>query len=368
MVSPETRGNATEWILLVISSQTGEARDLHAFDVPTQAVAWLPDSSGILVVGTDPESGRGQIWFVSYPKGELSRFTNDLTNYNRCCLEVTRDGNSLVALQDTTTSDIWEANADGSDAKQITSGETLGLGLNWVGNRIAAQNSRAQYVLMNPDGSNSVPLTNDHEPHFQLSACPDGEHILYSTFHNGTFELWRAEGDGSNPAKLGVHALGGGGVCAADSQSVVYASDAALWRIPLEGGSPVKLDLPFAITAFSWDGKLACYQSQKVVDNKMESKLVVAPASGGAPLHILDAPYGTQLVKFTPDGKAIAFMLKRDRATNIWEQPLSGGMPIQLTRFPSGDMFEYAWSQDGKHLAFSRGEHKSDVVMMSNFR
>jgi hypothetical protein len=30
-------------------------------------------------------------------------------------------------------------------------------------------------------------------------------------------------------------------------------------------------------------------------------------------------------------------------------------------------MFAYAWSKDGKQLAFSRGQKKSDVVMMSNF-
>jgi Tol biopolymer transport system component len=72
--------------------------------------------------------------------------------------------------------------------------------------------------------------------------------------------------------------------------------------------------------------------------------------------------------KFTPDGKAIAFLLTRNRATNIWEQPLTGGPPVQLTQFPSDDMFAFGWSHDGKHLAFSRGRRKTDVVMMSHFR
>jgi hypothetical protein len=52
---------------------------------------------------------------------------------------------------------------------------------------------------------------------------------------------------------------------------------------------------------------------------------------------------------------------------NIWEQPLAGGERFQLTKFPSGEMFAFAWSRDGKQLAFSRGQRKTDVVMMSDF-
>jgi Tol biopolymer transport system component len=61
-------------------------------------------------------------------------------------------------------------------------------------------------------------------------------------------------------------------------------------------------------------------------------------------------------------------MITRNRATNIWLQPLAGGPPKQITNFLNGDMFAYAWSSDGKRLALSRGERKTDVVMMSGFR
>jgi len=367
-VSPETRDTLSRWVLEVVSTKSGEVRDLHSFTTGARAAAWLPDGRGLLVVAIDPESGSGQIWFVSYPKGELSRFTNDLTNYDMCCLDITRGGDSLVALQDTTLSDIWVAKGDGSQAKQITSGESLGLGLDWVGNRITAVNPRLQWILMNPDGSNQSPLTNDHDPHFWLSACPDGKHVVYTTWRDGAFSLWSAEGDGSNPAKLAPLNLADAALCAPDSKSVVYGADGTLWRVPIGGGTSAKLDLPFTQVGFSPDGKLMFYTSQKVEGGAMQSKLVVAPAAGGAPLHTFDWPYGMQSAKFSPDGKAIAFLLTRNRATNIWEQPLSGGAPVQLTKFPSGDMFAFSWSRDGKRLAFSRGQRKTDVVMMSNFR
>jgi Tol biopolymer transport system component len=101
----------------------------------------------------------------------------------------------------------------------------------------------------------------------------------------------------------------------------------------------------------------------------MQSKIFVTPADDqNKILHTFDTPYGFQAPRFTPDGKAIAFRLTRNRATNIWELPLSGSAPVPVTKFPTGDMFAFSWSWDGKHLAFSRGQVKTDVVLMSNFR
>lgn len=367
LMAPENRDSIGRWVLELVSTRTGEVRDLHLFTAGGRAVAWLPDGQGVLVVATDPESGRGQIWLVSYPDGQISRFTNDLTDYDVCCLEVGGDGDSLVALQDTTLSDVWLAKGDGSEPKQITAGESLGLGLDWENNQIVAMDSRYQWLLISADGGNRTPLTNDHSPHLQLSVCPDGKHVVYTTWHEGKVEMWRAEADGTSPAKFDVGSVLGAS-CVSDSKSVIYEARDALWRVPIEGGTPVKLNFPITSLKYSSDGTLVSYVSQKVENGRLQSKLVVAPSAGGTPLFSFDAPYGMRLGQFTPDGKAIAFLLTRNRATNIWEQPLTGSPPVQLTHFSVGEMFAFAWSHDGRQLAFARGQRKTDVVMMSNFR
>ncbi len=228
-------------------------------------------------------------------------------------------------------------------------------------------NTRLQWMLMNADGSGVAPLTNDREPHFQLPACQDGKHVVYATWRNGTQELWRADSDGSNPVKFQTGMLIGGALCTPDSKGVVYASDNALMRIPMEGGLPEKLNFPLTQIAFSPNGKMAVYASEVVAGGSLKARLIVAQAGGGAPLHTFEVPYGMRSLQFTPDSKAIAYLLTRNRAGNIWEQPLAGGEPLQLTKFPSGEMFAFAWSKDGKQLAFSRGQRKTDVVMMNNF-
>ena len=371
VVSPETRNGVSQWVLETIAADTAEERDLQAFSISAQATAWLPDSSGLLVLRTDPESALNQIWSVSYPKGEVSRFTNDLVNYDGCCLEVTRDGRSLVALEELSLSDVWVAKGNGSDARQITSGETMGFRLYWVGGRVAAANSRWQWSIANPDGSNIVPLMNDRDPHVQLSVCPDDKHVVFSTWRNGRFELWASEADGSNALKLISQAvLGfGAGACTPDAKSVIYAANNAIWRIALTGGTPEKLDMPLSEFAYSPDGKLILYLSQKIEGGAMHTKFLVTPANDPKTvLYALDVPYGMHFPRFTPDSKAIAFLLTRDRATNIWTQGLKESAPKPLTKFSSGEIFAFDWSRDGKHLAFSRGQRKTDVVLMSNFR
>lgn len=369
MVSPEARDGYSRWFLETISADTGEIRDLHAFSHPTRAAAWLPDGSGILVSGLDPESRLGQIWFVSYPKGEVSRFTNDLADYEACCLEVTRDGHSLVALQDTRLSDLWLAKADGSGAAQITNGENLGFELQWVGDQLVASNRRYQWFRMAPDGSQKAPMFNDHDLRLALSVCPDGKRVAYTTARNGTGELWSSDPDGSNAVEITAKPTFDSGLCTADSKSILYGAEDGIWRSPVGGGETERTTLPLAQFRFSRDGKLMFYTSQKVVGGIMQSKIFVTPADDqNKILHAFDTPYGFQAPRFTPDGTAIAFRLTRNRATNIWELPLSGSAPVPLTKFPTGDMFAFSWSWDGKHLAFSRGQVKTDVVLMSNFQ
>ncbi len=370
IVSPEQRGAESDWVVLTVPAKGGEPREIYKSVVPVGAVAWLPDGSGLLMLGTDQLGRRGQIYFVSYPKGELSRFTNDLTNYDGCCLQITRDGNALVALQNSVQSDVWVAKPDGSDAKQISSGEPLGFGVQWAGSRLLAGALRGEWQSMDADGGNRQSITNGADPRFQLSVCGDGKHLAYTTWRNGSFALWISDADGSNAREL-VPKLGGvlGGGCSPDGKKVYYATVGGVFSVPVEGGSPTSADLPLSEISFSDDGKLIVERRQQIEAGQVSSKLIVTTFdSPRKEIGRYETPYGMQGLRFTPDGKGIAYMLTRKGATNIWVQKLSGGEPTSLTNFSNGEMFAYAWSKDGKQLAMARGRRKSDVVMMSNFR
>jgi Tol biopolymer transport system component len=320
------------------------------------------------VVAFDSQSGRGQIWFVDYPEGTLSRFTNDLSDYDWCCLDITRDGKSLVALQKSVSSDVWIANADGTSAKPITSGEPLGqLGLSWLGDKFMTANAQGNWFLLRSDGNGITALPGQRG--LAYSVIPCGNYLVYNSMTEGGFEVWRSDLDGGNSTKLTTGAINGP-VCSPDSKSIFYRADGAFWTLPLSGGNPVKSNVPLGM-GYSPDGKLYFYIQQRHESGVgLKNTFVVSSVTNRGsdkPLYTFDSPYGMQAPRFTPDGKAIAFMLTHNHATNIWKQPLTGGPMVQITQFTSGDMFVFAWSKDGKQLAFSRGRRKTDVVMMSNF-
>jgi hypothetical protein len=60
--------------------------------------------------------------------------------------------------------------------------------------------------------------------------------------------------------------------------------------------------------------------------------------------------------------------LDQGGATNLWEQPIAGGPVKQITKFTSGQIFDFNWAADGKQLLLARGETSSDVVLLSNLR
>jgi len=240
--------------------------------------------------------------------------------------------------------------------------------LQWAGNRILARDGRDLWTVMDEAGGNRAAFGDDNDPHINVEVCSDGEHVLFDTTRNGNLELWSSRADGSNAVKLADEQMAEASTCSGDSKFAEYVNGNRWWRVPVGGGPSEKIELPFAQVGYSRDGTKMFYFSQSVENGTYHGKLVVENAGNNAVLQALEAPYGMSQPVFTPDGKAIAYMLTRDRATNIWLQPESGGAAQQLTKFTGERMFAFAWSADGKKLAFSRGERKTDVVMMSGFR
>jgi len=98
------------------------------------------------------------------------------------------------------------------------------------------------------------------------------------------------------------------------------------------------------------------------------SKIATVPIPGG-PMHVVSqVPLGTRGLAWSPSGKALQVGFLRNGASNIWEQPLSGEPPHQVTNFTSDRISSFAWSRDGKQLLMTRGNTTSDVILISNFR
>ena len=347
---------------------------------------WLPDGTGLLITAHDQASDPFQIYSISYPGGEVQRVTNDVNSYS--ALGITADGKTVVGEMADVSSNIWILpNGDSARARQITYGGKDGVGgLAWTpdGRIIYATMSRDGYsgtgasggkALWTADaaGSNPERLTSGEEIDAHPGVTPDGRYVVFSSYQNGAWGIWRVDIDGHNPKQL----AGGGTMtspsCSPDGRWVVFRSGPLaaerVWRVSIEGGEAVKLsDRQAYAPSVSPDGKLVAFFSA----GETKKNLVLIPATGGEPVKVFDNSPDTryllftEVVRWTADGRLLTYIDNIGEVSNIWGEPIEGGAAQQLTKFDTGTIFSFAWSKDGRQLAVARGQYNRQIVLIED--
>jgi Tol biopolymer transport system component len=361
-------GKETKWVLSAIDVPTGSVREFYSDPQYVGRPAWLPDSESLLVPIGVPREHRTQLWLLSYPSGEKHRFTNDLSSYG-VNIDLTRDGQMLVARETRQISHIWIApQGHTAQARQITFGESPDTSVaDGPAGKILIRSSDSDILLINQDGSQRTLLRPDVRSYVNMSTCA-GRYVVFD-FDTGTrIELWRTDADGANPTKLSDNVINSD--CSPDGKWVLYSSNTKLYRIPIEGGTPTEIPTVSHNGAYgmiSPNGEMIAYQYLESAPVGV-ARVAVAPVAGGTPLHDFVQPLGANGLRWSPDSKGVQYLLTRNGATNVWEQPLSAGDPRPVTNFTSGLLFDFAWSHDGSQLLLAKGENTSDVILISNFR
>ncbi len=365
-------GGSSEYAIELISPNTRELRQLYASERPMSAVRWLPDGSGLLVNRVDEVSRKSQICFVSYPDGKLSRFTNDLTSYEAFSLDLTQEGRSVAVVQTTGQAQLWVTHGEHSAAaKQLTSGEELAGPVAWSDStHIAVTTARGALLKISTDSTANT-LIADSAPVLTIRSCGAGNQLLVSRYEAGEFRVYRANPDGGNLQAVGV---GFAPACSPDASWYTYLdhSSARVFRAQAGGGPPPKpLTDPGATggSDISPDGSTILYEYQALIDGVIAEFVGIADSAGGPRRASFRLPVGAAAPRWSPAAKSFQYMMTRDGAGNIWEQPMSGGAARQITSFsPGEDIRGFAWSKDGKRLAVVRGHTNSNVVILTDFR
>ncbi|NDQ58172.1 MAG: protein kinase [Acidipila sp.] len=373
LVSLIDASNGLRWVLMAVSAADGSMRDIYTGGSSRLGrPQWLPDGSGILVGMADPmQADRGQIVYISNPAGEMRRFTNDLTDYNLCCLDLTRDGKTLATVENNLVSDLWVAPAgDASRAQQITNRDLVRPAFTWLPDgTIVYANSAGDLFSLRADGSARTLLTPNEHRNSAPSACGDGKYIIYRNAREGRFTLWRMDPDGGNPLQLTHGDAAEGANCSPDGKWIDYVEGEQIFRLPIEGGTPTQFvqDNFGGFPSISHDGKLIAY-IKRGATTASPRVLTVIPAAGGSPVSAFPLPAEASWISWAPDGQGIDYTLTRGGVSNLWRQPLRGGAAKQVTNFTTGQIFGFAWSGDGKQLTLTRGSTNRDIILISNFR
>ena len=162
-----------------------------------------------------------------------------------------------------------------------------------------------------------------------------------------------------------------------DGRWVIYSAvDGAkptLWKVSIDGGTPVRLtDHTAATSAVSPDGRSIAFSYPESLDPfAPPNRIAVMPFEGGPIEKTFEVPaIGTVLsvTQWSHDGKSILYSVTSSNVTNIWSQPVDGGPPKQVTDFKDLLMTGFAWSQDGKQLACTRGSLLRDAILVTDLK
>jgi Tol biopolymer transport system component/DNA-binding winged helix-turn-helix (wHTH) protein len=376
-----SQNNASVWSVVIVKVADGSGIRL-----PNQGrnwnyvgdVAWLPKGNGLVVTAREDPSANFEIWRVSYPEGEWRKLTNDLSDYDN--LGASIEGGRMVTIQTSQFSNLWLLpQADLTRARQITFGNGRrdgSSGLSWTpdGRIVFASDAGGlpQIWIADRDGANLKQLTFGNEPSSQPFVSPDGRYIVFKSYHEQKSHIWRMDLDGSNVMQLTDGSGEAWPVVTADGLDVLYTSYAppfsSIWSIALSGATPAKqltFRFPAGQARISPDGK---FFAASFYDASSQSpwRIGIYPAAGGDPLTSIDEPL-VGLANWSPDGRAITFL--DQLSPSIWKQTIGTGKRVKALSLTRPEyIYNFAFSPYDSSLIIARGRPQMDALLIEDVK
>jgi serine/threonine protein kinase/WD40 repeat protein len=352
-------------------AQTVAASAEHIFYVPT----WLPDGSGLIVNSSQlGSSGHLQthLGFVNYPGGEFRELTADTNNYGE--QTISKDGKTLAAIQSRLRFDLGVAPAADPDKLAVIQLESRLPIWRWDwttdGKLVLPQSGEIKFVSLN--GPEKTFFSDNKHIADQVSACGDGRYLVFRQLARtsaASSNLWRMNMDGSDQRQLTSGLSDHTPTCSKDGHWVYYVDNndnRYLKRVPIDGGRPeTTVNFSLGYYALSPDGKQVASLEVRELDHKMMLRLDSTEAHHMV-YHDMDQRALEEGLAFSPDGKAVVYVVREKGVDNLWAQSLDGSAAKPLTHFTADKIFRFNYSPDGSQIAIERGESESDVVLLKD--
>jgi len=342
----------------------------HIFYVPT----WLPDGSGLIVNSSQLGSGHLQthLGFVNYPSGEFRELTADTNNYGE--QTISKDGKTLAAIQSRLRFELGVAPATDPDKLTVV---PLGSRLpiwhwDWTtdGKLVLPQSGEIKFVSLN--GAEKTVFSDNKHIADQVSACGGGRYLVFRQLARtsaASSNLWRMNMDGSDQRQLTSGLSDHTPTCSKDGRWVYYVDNndnRYLKRVSIDGGRPETIvNFSLGYYALSPDGKEVASLEVRELDHKMMLRLD-STETHHMVYHNMDQRALEEGLAFSPDGKAVVYLVREKGVDNLWAQPLDGSAAKPLTHFTADKIFRFNYSPDGSQIAIERGESESDVVLLKD--
>ena len=196
----------------------------------------------------------------------------------------------------------------------------------------------------------------------------DGGQAAIVLRRNGKRNLWVLQADGSQPRVLtDAIDVRGGASWSPDRKWIASGGNDAkgdgLFKIPVEGGAPVRLAGTGLNPVWSPNGGLIVYSGIDV--GGKEPLRAVTPDGSPVDLPPIQITTSGERFRFTPDGKGLVYMQGGFGAQDFMLLNLATRQSRQLTRLTNpAAMHAFDITADGKQIVFDRLRNNSDIVLI----
>jgi TolB protein len=276
-----------------------------------QDVSWSPDGKYLGYTGLhdyvkEKDSFKTDIYIIRADGSDQKRITDESRNGYYTSMSKKRVAYS-AGVAGTKDSEIYTANHDGSDIRQVTknNGRNTTPAFSPDGKKIAFISTRDtakhQIYIMNADGSNITRLTRDDAVgYYNPQWSPDGKRLVYySEKGDQKDQIWTMNADGSNQTLLTGN----------------------LGHNIFPGWSPNGKQIIFSSSKRGTDA------SGSYVDG---SFLYVMNADGSALAKVGNIQ--SFFARFSPDGKSIAYVSGRFPVSSIFIANADGSGARKITK------------------------------------
>jgi Tol biopolymer transport system component len=202
------------------------------------------------------------------------------------------------------------------------------------------------------------------------AVSPDGGRVAIVLRRSGKPQLHVLSSDGAElqPIAEGI-AVQGTSCWSPDARWIVTGgsdgTSPGLFKIPLDGGSPVRLVAGEALNpVWSPDGNLIVYAGTNV--RTFAPLLAVHPDGTSVELPQISLRRLGERVRFSPDGRSLVYMRGLLASQDFWLLDLASMKSRPLTRLQNrATMRTFDVTSDGKQIVFDRLRENSQVVMIA---
>ena len=375
------------WIYFVHGTPATREMDLWRIDPDGRSPERLtqrnadiayPTPSGentVFYVARDGDGSGPWLWAFDLKRRDSRRVSIGLEQYTS--VQASADGRKLVATISNPVAGLWtvpilDRLADEHDVKPFTVPTERALAPRVAGPSLFYLSSlgAGDGLWRLRDGQATEVWKGADGALFETPAVsPDGGRVAIVLRRSGKRQLHVLSSDGAElqPIAEGIVPQGSSSWSPDGRWIVTGGSDATgpgLFKIPLEGGSPVRLvSGPALNPVWSPDGSLIVYAGTNV--STFAPLLAVRPDGTSVKLPEITVRRLGERVRFLPDGKSLIYMQGLLASQDFWLLDLASMKSRSLTRLQNrAAMRTFDVTSDGKQIVFDRLRENSQVVMI----